>query len=210
MIKTKHDIVKLIIEAKIVSIIRLKNSNSIYQIGEALQKGGIKVIEVTLTTPNAIFEMEKLKRLSKILIGIGSVTDGKSAEQAINAGAEFIVTPVIKKEVIDVAHNYNRPVLAGAFSPTEILQAHEWGADIIKLFPAEPLGLAYYRSIIAPLPKLKLMPTGGITTQNAEKWLKSGAACLGVGNSLVNDRLVDGGEFSEITKIAKVFSSIVS
>ena len=101
-------------------------------------------------------------------------------------------------------------MIAGAFSPTEILQAHEWGADIIKLFPAEPLGLAYYRSIIAPLPKLKLMPTGGITTQNAEKWLKSGAACLGVGNSLVNDRLVDGGEFSEITKLAKVFSSIVS
>ena len=210
MIKNRQDIVKLIVKAKIVSIIRLKNSNSIYQIGEALKKGGIKVLEVTLTTPNAFLEMEKLKRLSKILIGIGSVTDGKSAEQAINAGAEFIVSPVIKKEIIDVAHNYNRPVLAGAFSPTEILQAHEWGADIIKLFPAEPLGLAYYRSIIAPLPKLKLMPTGGITTQNAEKWLKSGAACLGVGNSLVNDRLVDGGEFSEITKLAKVFSSIVS
>ena len=169
MIKNRQDIVKLIVKAKIVSIIRLKNSNSIYQIGEALKKGGIKVLEVTLTTPNALFEMEKLKRLSKILIGIGSVTDGKSAEQAINAGAEFIVTPVIKKEVIDVAHNYNRPVLAGAFSPTEILQAHEWGADIIKLFPAEPLGLAYYRSIIAPLPKLKLMPTGGITIHNAEK-----------------------------------------
>ena len=210
MIKTRHDIVKSIIKAKIVSIIRLKNSNSIYQIGEALKKGGIKVLEVTLTPPNAIFEMEKLKMLSKILIGIGSVIDGKSAEQAINAGAEFIVTPVIKKEVIDVAHNYNRPVLAGAFSPTEVLQAHEWGADIIKLFPAEPLGLAYYRSIIAPLPKLKLMPTGGITTQNAEKWLKSGAACLGVGNSLVNDRFVDSGEFSEITKLAKAFSSIVS
>ena len=151
MIKNRQDIVKLIMKAKIVSIIRLKNSNSIYQIGEALKKGGIKVLEVTLTTPNAFFEMEKLKRLSKILIGIGSVTDGKSAEQAINAGAEFIVSPVIKKEIIDVAHNYNRPVIAGAFSPTEILQAHEWGADIIKLFPAEPLGLAYYRSIIACL-----------------------------------------------------------
>lgn len=200
---TKQEILTELLATKIVAIIRLDKSNSVYQAAEALYAGGVKAIEVTMGTPNALAEIEKLAKHGGILPGVGSVVDAKTCELAIKAGAQFIVTPTSKKEVIDMAHRYNKPILSGAFTPSEILQAYEWGADIVKLFPAEALGLSYFKAVKAPLPYVPLMPTGGVTIENAAEWLKIGALCLGVGSTLVNAKLIDNQDFKTITDLAR-------
>ena len=200
---TKHEILAELLATKIVAIIRLNKSEAVYQAAQALYAGGVKAIEVTMGTPNAFAEIEKLAKHGGILPGVGSVVDVQTCELAIKAGAQFIVTPASKKEVIDMAHRYDKPILSGAFTPAEILQAYEWGADIVKLFPAEALGLSYFKAVKAPLPYVPLMPTGGVTIENAAEWLKIGAVCLGVGSTLVNAKLIDNQDFKTITDLAR-------
>ncbi|MFT5166571.1 MAG: 2-dehydro-3-deoxyphosphogluconate aldolase/(4S)-4-hydroxy-2-oxoglutarate aldolase [Saprospiraceae bacterium] len=200
---TRETILSIILQTKIVAIIRLNNSAPVYHIAEALYEGGVKAIEVTMGTPNALAEIKKLAKHPGILPGVGSVLDAATAEQAILAGAEFIVTPVSKLEVIEMAHRYGKPILSGALTPKEILQAYEWGADIVKLFPAATFGIPYFKAVRAPMPQIPIMPTGGITLENAAEWIKNGAVCLGVGSTLVNEELIADQDFKAITAIAK-------
>ncbi len=200
---TKEEILAALKATKIVAIIRLATSKHVFDTAIALKKGGVSAIEVTMGTPNALGEIRKLAQQEGILPGVGSVVDAKTTAQAIQAGAQYIVTPVSKKEIIDVAHAYGKPVLSGALTPKEILQAYEWGADIIKLFPAATFGLPYFKAVKAPMPYIPIMPTGGITIENAAEWIQSGAECLGVGSTLVNKKLINSQDFGAITLLAK-------
>ena len=206
---TKTEILDILLATKIVAIIRLDSSEAIYKLADALYQGGVKAIEVTMGTPNALVEIAKLAQHKGILPGVGSVIDAATAEAAIKAGAEFIVTPTTKLEVIKIAHYYGKPVLSGALTPTEILQAYEWGADIIKLFPAGIFGLPYFKVVKAPMPYIPIMPTGGVTIENAAEWLRNGAVCLGVGGALVNKKLIAAQDFETLMENAKKMSSAV-
>ena len=179
------------------------------RLATALNKGGVQAIEVTIGTPNALAEIQKLAIHEGILPGVGSVVDVATAKAAIEAGAEFIVTPTTKKEVIEMAHQYGKPILSGALTPTEILQAYEWGADIIKLFPASIFGLPYFKAVKAPMPYIPIMPTGGVTVENAAEWIQHGAVCLGVGSTLVNKDLIAKQDFEAITRVAKNMCKVI-
>tara|TARA_B100001175_G_scaffold317853_1_gene336945 strand:+ start:1187 stop:1816 length:630 start_codon:yes stop_codon:yes gene_type:complete len=196
-------LIELILEAKIIAIIRLPYSEPVFEVAKALHLGGIKAIEVTMGTPNALEEINKLSQIGGVIPGVGSVIDAKTAEVAIEAGAQFVVTPVSKLEIIQMAHQYEKPVLSGAMTPSEILQAYEWGTDVVKLFPAANFGLSYFKAIKAPIPHLPIMPTGGVTVENAADWISNGAVCLGVGSTLVDKKLIEKRDFRGITANAK-------
>ena len=160
---TRATLLEQLLATQIIAIIRLSESEPIFELSQALHRGGIKAIEITMGTPNALEEINKLTQIEGVIPGVGSVIDVKTAEAAIEAGAQFVVTPVSKPEVIQIAHQYDKPILSGAMTPTEILQAYEWGADVVKLFPAENFGLSYFKAVKAPMPHLPIMHTGGIT-----------------------------------------------
>ena len=206
---TKATLLDLLLATKIIAIIRLSSSDSVFELAQAIHKGGIKAIEITMGTPNALEEINKLSQIEGVIPGVGSVIDAKTAQTAIEAGAQFVVTPVSKPEVIQMVHQYDKPILSGALTPSEILQAFEWGADVIKLFPAANFGLSYFKSVKAPMPHLPIMPTGGITIENAAEWLSNGAECLGVGSSLINEKLIADKDFAGITAIAKAMTDAI-
>lgn len=196
---------------KAVAVVRLNSDKNINGLAEALISGGIPIIEITLTTPNAV---EIISQLSKefgneIVVGAGSVLNAEAVERTINAGARYIVSPVMKHEIITKAKLLKTPVMIGAFTPTEIQTAHELGADMIKVFPADILGMKFFKSVLAPMPHLKLMPTGGVNLDNAGEWLAAGARAVGVGSALVNSNDVESGEFTKIKSNAlRVIQSI--
>ena len=207
---TKAYLLEQLLATKIIAIIRLSSSDSVFKLAKALHKGGIRAIEITMGTPNALDEINKLSQIEGVIPGVGSVIDAKTAQSAIEAGAQFVVTPVSKPEVIRMAHKYDKPILSGAMTPSEILQAYEWGADIVKLFPATNFGLSYFKAVMAPMPHLPLMPTGGVTVENAAEWLENGAVCLGVGSSLINKKSIAEKDFSGITAIARAMTEAIN
>ena len=193
-----------IIETGVVSIIRIKTSNHIMNVLESLQAGGVNTWEITLNTPNALQFIERIATEDCAnLIGAGTVLDVAMANKAIDAGAKFLVTPVVKPDIVVAAHKHEVPVFMGAFSPTEILTAHECGADMVKLFPAGIHGLPYFRAIQGPLEGIKLLPTGGVTPENAGEGILSGAHALGIGSSLILPDAIKSGNFSRITDLSK-------
>jgi 2-dehydro-3-deoxyphosphogluconate aldolase/(4S)-4-hydroxy-2-oxoglutarate aldolase len=206
---TRADLLQQLLATKIIAIIRLSNSEPVFELAQALFRGGVKAIEVTMGTPNALEEIHKLSQIEGVIPGVGSVIDPQTAKAAIEAGAQFIVTPVSKTEVIQMAHQLDKPILSGAMTPTEILQAYEWGADIVKLFPAANLGATYFKAVKAPIPHVPIMPTGGITVENAADWIANGAVCLGVGSTLVNQNLITQKDYKSITSVAKAMTEAV-
>jgi 2-dehydro-3-deoxyphosphogluconate aldolase/(4S)-4-hydroxy-2-oxoglutarate aldolase len=206
---TRADLLQQLLATKIIAIIRLSNSEPVFELAQALFRGGVKAIEVTMGTPNALEEIHKLSQIEGVIPGVGSVIDPQTAKAAIEAGAQFIVTPVSKPEVIHMAHQLDKPILSGAMTPTEILQAYEWGADIVKLFPAANLGATYFKAVKAPIPHVPIMPTGGITVENAADWIANGAVCLGVGSTLVNQNLISQRDYKSITSAAKAMTEAV-
>ena len=200
---TKQQTLNRILEEKVVAIVRLDVAEQVGPTIEAIHAGGLSVIEVTMGTPQAIQHIEKYAHHSSLLIGVGSVVDAETARMAILAGAKFIVTPISKPSVIETALTHQVPVFSGAFTPGEILQALEWGADVVKVFPADVLGMSYFKAIKAPMPHLPLMPTGGVTLDNARDWLKAGACALGVGSALTNKKAIADGNYHQITENAR-------
>jgi 2-dehydro-3-deoxyphosphogluconate aldolase / (4S)-4-hydroxy-2-oxoglutarate aldolase len=198
------EVLQKILQGKIVAIIRTCHGGLYSQLAEALLQGGVTTVEVSLTSVEALPAIEELAgRFGREMqIGVGSVVDTESLKRAHQAGAQYIVTPVTKASVIEVAHQYDLPIFSGAFSPGEILQAHEWGADVVKVFPAETLGIPYFKAIKAPMPQLNLMPTGGVSLQNAGDWIRAGACALGVGSTLFNEDLIAEKNFSKIRENA--------
>ena len=197
----------------VVAVIRLKDPATLRAVVDALAEGGVRALEVTMTVPGAVDLIRELAPTmpSGFLLGAGTVVDAAKAKAVIDAGARFVVSPVFRREVIRACHERNVPVMPGCFSPTEILDAHDAGADIIKVFPATMLGPQFLKDVRAPLPQVKLMPTGGVTLDNAGDWIRAGAVAVGVGSALVDAKAIDAGRFELIAANArKVLASVAA
>jgi 2-dehydro-3-deoxyphosphogluconate aldolase/(4S)-4-hydroxy-2-oxoglutarate aldolase len=202
---------KIILDNKAVAVIRMKDSNNFIKVAEAIYKGGVKSIEITMTVPGALKIIEEASKTigNYINIGVGSVLNKQTAGEAINAGAQYIVSPIFKPEIIQEAKKHDIAVMPGAFSPTEILAAFEAGADVVKVFPADIVGMAFFKGVLAPMPHLKLMPTGGVSLTNAGEWLKIGACAVGVGSALLDKKAIEEENYTLLTKNAeKLMESI--
>lgn len=200
-----------VLECRLVAIIRFDDPVPLVEVVSAIADGGITVIEVTFTVPDAseVLRAAKMRLGSRILLGAGSVLDPETARAALLAGAEFVVAPNLNPEVIRLCHRYDRLVIPGAFTPTEVIAAWEAGADMVKIFPADVLGPKFLRALRGPLPQVKLMPTGGIDLNNAKDYLRAGAACLGVGSQLVDPELVRNRDFEALTQLARRYVELV-
>lgn len=193
----------------LVAIIRSPSGDQLVEAAEALLAGGIDVVEITFTVPRALAVLEAVRhRLGdKVLLGAGTVLDPETARAALLAGAEFIVTPTVNTRVIELCRRYDKLVMPGGFTPTEILTAWEAGADIVKVFPAEIGGPAHLRAIRGPLPQIRLLPTGGVTLQTLPEFVSAGACAVGLGTALVEKAALENRDFARISERARQFVS---
>lgn len=207
----KHVLSK-IEETGIVSIIRGIDETKISDTVKALFEGGIRVLEITFDTPGAAGMIERIQKeySGRIVIGVGTVLDQETARIAILSGADFILSPSLNTKVIEVCNRYNKLAVPGVLTPSEIVNAMEAGAHIVKLFPARAFGPAYIKDIKGPLKHVEIMAVGGITLENAREFIRHGAMSLGIGSELVNARLVAEGNYSEITKKVEQFIDSVA
>lgn len=196
----------------IIAVIRAPNRESVLPLGEALLKGGVRNLEITMSTPEAIEAIKDARREfgSDALVGVGTVLTKEVLHKAVTAGSEFLVTPILKPEFVDLCHRDGVPVMLGAYTPTEAQVAHESGADYIKIFPADTLGPSYIKSIRAPMPHLNIVPTGGVNLDTAETFLEAGCKALGVGSSLVSSKWINERSWDKISATAKSFADILS
>lgn len=204
-----HDRVQFIRQHGIVAIVRADSSAGLVKIVEAIAAGGIRCIEVTMTTPGALEAIRDAAEVFKapdVLLGVGSVLDAQTARLAILAGAEYVVSPTTEKAVIDMAHAHGKPALPGAFTPNEIVAAWRAGGDLIKVFPATLGGLDYIKAVRAPLPDIPLVPTGGVSADNLHEFLSAGVVAVGVGTSVVNKQQAAAGDYPAITANARRFA----
>ena len=188
-----------------IAIIRANSADELIEAAAAIHAGGVNVIEVTMTTPNALQVINDVSSTygDTVLVGAGSVLDAETARAVMLSGADFIVSPVTKSDVIEICNRYGKVVIPGAFTPTEILMAWETGADYVKVFPSSGVGADYIKDVKAPLPQIPLVPTGGINAENAADFITAGATALGVGSALVNNQLIAAGEFGILTERAE-------
>ena len=203
---THIDLLNRLLDHKIVAIVRLDSGEDLLHVTDALLNGGISVIEFTMTTPGALGMISQVvERFGHdVLIGAGTVLDPETARAAILAGSEFIVTPTLNLDTIKLCRRYGKPIMPGALTPTEILTAWEAGGDVIKVFPAGQLGGAsYLKAVLAPLPQIRVAPTGGVNAENAADYLAAGAVGVGVGGNLVSKQAVQSQNWSAITEEAK-------
>lgn len=196
-----------ILESGIVAIMRAKSSDQLLAAAEAVLAGGIRAIEVTMTTPGALDVVKQATATfgSKVLFGAGSVLDAETARAAILAGAQFVVCPTFKMETVALCQRYAIPVMPGAYTPTEILTAWEAGASAVKVFPSSIGGPGYIKAVKAPLPQIRLTAVGGVTIENTADFFRAGVDAVGVGGELVSQKLLDARDFAEITERARCF-----
>ncbi|MFB6272031.1 MAG: bifunctional 4-hydroxy-2-oxoglutarate aldolase/2-dehydro-3-deoxy-phosphogluconate aldolase [Salinibacter sp.] len=202
---TRDHRVERLTEHGAVAVIRTNDASVLPAIAEALLEGGITAIELTMTTPNVLSSIEAVRQIvgEAGIVGIGSVTDPEAAHDAVGAGAEFVVSPVLKSEIVHAAHEHDAPAVPGAFTPTEAQRAHEAGADLVKIFPASVGGPDHIRALKSPLPHLDLMPTGGISLDAAGEWLRAGATAVGVGSALLDGADLEREDPTQITSNAR-------
>jgi 2-dehydro-3-deoxyphosphogluconate aldolase/(4S)-4-hydroxy-2-oxoglutarate aldolase len=207
----KEDQLRRVLDAGIVAVVRSPDTAQLVEVVRALADGGVTVTEITMTVPDALDVLRATRRTlgDRVLLGAGTVLDPETARAVLLAGAEFIVAPTVNSEVIRLCQRYDRLVMPGAFTPTEILAAWEAGADIVKVFPADVVGPAFFKALRGPLPQVRLMPTGGVDLTTAADFLKAGACCLGVGNQLVEPKAVAAGDFARIRDLASRYVEIV-
>jgi 2-dehydro-3-deoxyphosphogluconate aldolase/(4S)-4-hydroxy-2-oxoglutarate aldolase len=194
---TLQSVTAAIEQSGIVAVIRMKDPAKVQAVVEAIAAGGVRAIEVTMTVPGAVGLIASLasRMPAGFLLGAGTVLDPETARQVIDAGAQFIVSPIFRRSLIDACHERHVPVTPGCFTPTEILEAWDAGADIVKVFPATALGPGYIKDVRAPLPQVKLMPTGGVTVENAGEWIQAGAVAVGVGSALLDTKAIASGDY---------------
>jgi 2-dehydro-3-deoxyphosphogluconate aldolase/(4S)-4-hydroxy-2-oxoglutarate aldolase len=197
--------IQRVLEAGVIAIVRLDSAGQLGQVARAIKAGGADVIEFTMTTPGALDIIASSTREfgEDVLLGAGTVLDAETARAAILAGAQFIVSPTLNAATVELCHRYSVIAVPGTLTPTEILTAWEWGADLVKVFPASVGGPGYIKGVLAPLPQVRLVPTGGVNMQNAADYIKAGAAAVAVGGSLVDKKLVAVGDFGALTETAR-------
>ena len=211
--QTRSEIVGAIEACGVVAVIRLQDPSKLRAVIDALAGGGVHAIEVTMTVPGALRLIEEVAPTLPpgCVLGAGTILDPETARLAILAGARYIVGPVFNPAVIALCHRYDVAAVPGCFSPTEILAAWEGGADIVKVFPATALGPGYFKDIHGPLPQVRLMPTGGVTLENAGEWIAAGAVAVGVGTALVDRKAIDAGDYAAITaKAARLVEAVAA
>ena len=200
----KADTLERLKDSGVIGIIRVSSAQDLIRIAKALCEGGLSCLEITMTTPGALRAIEEAREeLPDVLMGAGTVLDAATARQAILAGAQFLVTPTVALDVIETAHRYGVPVIPGAMTPTEILTCWEAGADMVKVFPAEVLGPNFIKAVHGPLPQIPLVPTGGITADNAGEFIRAGAAMVCAGSWLVDKKAVAEGRYEVLTENAR-------
>ena len=202
---TKVEVGTIILEDKVVAVVRLKDAGLLRRAVEAIREGGVRCIEITMTIPGAL---DVIKTLSAddsldIVVGAGTVLGAAAAEAVIEAGARFVVSPVLDEDVIRVCRSRDIFVVPGAFSPTEIVRARSAGADIVKVFPAASLGPGFFKDIKGPFPDILLMPTGGITIENARSFIDQGACCVAIGTALLDKKLIAESRWADLAQRAR-------
>ncbi|MCL4394075.1 MAG: bifunctional 4-hydroxy-2-oxoglutarate aldolase/2-dehydro-3-deoxy-phosphogluconate aldolase [Chloroflexi bacterium] len=208
----KDEQLQFMLEHGIVAIVRIKEPSELVRVAQAIQAGGVRVIEFTMTTPNALDAIRELAAQwgERILLGAGTVLDPETGRAAFLAGAQFLVAPNFNPELIHMARRYGKIVVPGAFTPTEILAAWECGADIVKVFPATAVGPQYIKDVLAPLPQIRLLPTGGVSLENIEQFILAGACAVAVGGNLVDSKMVREKNWDALTENARRYAQAVS
>lgn len=198
---TKDKVLEGLLASKVIAVIRMTDAVRLAKVAAALRKGGISALEVTMTVPGAVEIIRAMARDKKpgTLVGAGTVLDAGTASDVIAAGADFVVSPVTDRDMIQACREAEVLVAPGAFTPTEILGAWRAGADIVKVFPATSLGPQFFRDIRGPLPQVRLMPTGGVTLENAREFLAAGACCVGIGTALLDKKAIEAGDWKALT-----------
>ena len=207
---TKLKTLKKITDVGVVAVVRAESAEQAIKIAEACREGGIPAIEITFTVPYAdevIRELSKAYKNGKMIVGAGTVLDSETARIAILAGAQYIVSPCLDEETIKLCNRYQIPVMPGCVTIKEMVTAMELGADIIKVFPGELVGPSYIKAVKGPLPQAPLMPTGGVSLENAAEWIKNGCVAVGVGGSLTAGAKT--GDYEAVTEMAKKFVAAV-
>jgi 2-dehydro-3-deoxyphosphogluconate aldolase/(4S)-4-hydroxy-2-oxoglutarate aldolase len=210
--RSRADVVAGIERTGVVAVLRLTDASVVRDVALALAEGGVTALEITMTVPDAVRLISEVARAlpETCTVGAGTVVDAPTADEVIRAGAQFVVGPVLRHDVIAVCRARDVAVVPGCFSPTEILAAWEAGADLVKVFPATSLGPTFIRDVRGPLPMVKLLPTGGVTRENAGDWIRAGAVAIGVGTALVDAAAVQGRRFSDISASARAFVAAVA
>src|SRR5213080_4463168 len=199
------------LDCGIVAVVRSSDSQQLVEVARALADGGVTVIEITMSVPNALDVLRQVRQAlgDRVLLGAGTVLDPETARAVLLAGAEYIVAPTVNVDVIRLCQRYDKLVMPGAFTPTEILTAWEAGADIVKVFPADVVGPAFFKAMRGPLPQIRLMPTGGVDLTTAASFLRAGACCLGIGSQLVEPKAVHERNFDRIRDLARQYAAVV-
>lgn len=198
-------ILETIVSSGVIAVIRLKDRNKLLKVVEAISAGGVKCIEITMTVPGAVDMIRELsdKVPKDVILGAGTVTDVQTANDVINAGAKFVVGPVLNADIIALCRKRGVVVMPGCFTPTEIHAAWKAGADIVKVFPATSLGPRYFKDIAGPFPEIRLMPTGGVTIDNVGEWIQSGAVAVGIGSDLLDKKAIEEERYDVLTDRAQ-------
>jgi 2-dehydro-3-deoxyphosphogluconate aldolase / (4S)-4-hydroxy-2-oxoglutarate aldolase len=212
MTRSKKEILAGLLAPGVIAVVRAQKTEQVLPLAEALLAGGVIAIEITLTTPNALQAIRDVRAHlgSRAIIGVGTVTDALTAQQAIEAGAEFVVSPIMRPEIAAVARAADRPVMLGAFTPTEAQQAYEAGSDFIKIFPADTLGPGFIKALLAPLRHLQIVPTGIAQPEDVTAFIKAGCVAVGLGSLLVPAQALKDSNWSEITRLGKQFVELVA
>ena len=208
----KERIKEKIIENGVVVIIRVNSSELAEKATYFLYENGLKSIEISTTSPRAIEVIKsiKTKLADNIILGAGTILDSETGRMALLAGADFLVTPILKKRIIKLSNRYNSVLFSGASTPTEIMKSWELGADFIKVFPARALGgPSFIKDILGPFPYLNLAPTGGITIENTGDYLRAGATVVCIGSSLINSYEINAGKFDSLIKKCQILSQVI-
>lgn len=202
---TKDQVLKGILASKAVAVIRMTDAAKIAEVAAALREGGVTALEVTMTVPGAVEIIRTMVRDKEpgVLVGAGTVLDAGTASDVIAAGADFVVSPVMDRDMVQACREAEILVVPGAFTPTEIVAAWRAGADIVKVFPATSLGPQFFRDLRGPLPNIRLMPTGGVTLENAREFLAAGACCVGIGTALLDMKAIEAGDWKGLTSRAR-------
>ena len=208
---SKEQQLQHVLDCGIVAVVRSPDSQQLVEVVRALADGGVTVAEITMTVPDALDVLRQVRNAlgDRVLLGAGTILDAETARAALLAGAEYLVAPTLNLDVIRLCQRYDKLVMPGAFTPTEILAAWEAGADIVKVFPAEVVGPTFFKALRGPLPQIRLMPTGGVDLTTAAAFLKAGACCLGIGSQLVEPAAVAARNFDRLRDLARQYASIV-
>lgn len=209
---TKHDIIHRMLNPGVIAVIRADSSDQLLDAARAMAAGGVIAMEITMTTPNAIDVIKAVNKElgDKVLMGVGTVLDDVTARLAMLAGAEYVVTPVMRPDVIAICRRYGKPIVCGAVTPTEALAAQEAGADFVKLFPADTLGPTYIKALMAPLPQLQIIPTGGVTVKAAGDYIRAGCAAVAAGSTLIAKDVLAKKDWATLTETSRQFVAAVA